>query len=61
MIGYVTLGTNDFTRGVGLWLPRLAYEPGSPSCIGEREKSDLFTLARRWIRGHRRGADPGRS
>ena len=48
-----TLATTDFTRGVGRWLPRLAYEPDSTSALSDTEKKELFALARRWVRGHR--------
>lgn len=48
-----TLGSTDFTRGVGSWLPQLAYDPGSTDRMSATEASDLVTLARRWIRDHR--------
>lgn len=48
-----TLGTKEFTRGVGHLLPELAYDPGSLSRISAGDKQKLLSLARRWIRKHR--------
>lgn len=49
-----TLGTTDFTRGIGHWLPELAYDPGAAGRMSEKENKSLFGLAARWIRGHQR-------
>lgn len=48
-----TLGTKEFTQGVGQLLPELAYDPGSLSRISAGEKKEILSLAGRWIRKHR--------
>jgi hypothetical protein len=47
-----TLGTTDFSSGSGHWLPELAYDPGAADRISQKERKDLFVLARRWIQKH---------
>jgi hypothetical protein len=48
-----SLGTSDFSRGVGRQLPQLAYDPEAADRLSEPEKKQLSELVRRWIRRHR--------
>ena len=49
-----TLGGSEFSRGIGQWLPRIAYDPGSSLVrISPEEMDQLVALAVRWIRRHR--------
>ena len=50
-----TLGTTDFTRGVGRVLPDLAYDPAAAGRMTSQETRDLFSLASQWIRKHHGG------
>ena len=49
-----TLGTTDFTQGVGRVLPDLAYDSAAAGRMTSQETRELFGLSKRWIRSHRR-------
>jgi hypothetical protein len=48
-----SLGTTDFSDGVGRQLPQLAYDPEAADRLSEPENKQLSKLARRWILRHR--------
>lgn len=52
----VTLGTTEFTSGPGRPLADLGFGPDGLSSLPEGEKQELLDLARRWIKGHRKGS-----
>ncbi|MEN8165633.1 MAG: DUF4381 domain-containing protein [Acidobacteriota bacterium] len=52
-----TLGTTDFSSGPGRPLVDLAFAAGGGSSLSEGERKELVALAKRWIKGHRRGRE----
>jgi len=50
-----TLGTTEFTQGVGRLLPEVAYGTDPVGAMDSGKRKDLFELARRWIRRHNQG------
>jgi hypothetical protein len=51
-----TVGSTEFTRGLGRLLPDLAYDPAAASKITDTESKDLVELAGAWIRHHKGGS-----
>jgi hypothetical protein len=48
-----TVGSTEFSQGVGRVLPDLAYDPGTAGQITSQEAKDLISLVGAWIRHHR--------
>jgi hypothetical protein len=51
-----TVGSTEFTRGLGRLLPELAYDPGAASRITATDSSNLIALVGAWIRHHKGGS-----
>lgn len=54
-----TVGSTEFTQGVGRMLPKLSYVPVTTGQISDSEANDLISLAGSWIRHHRADLEVG--
>jgi hypothetical protein len=52
-----TVGSTEFTRGLGRLLPGLAYDPAAAAKIAVIDSKDLVALAGAWIRHHKPGSE----